>query len=1001
MKILRTLFLLTLLTGIWSSVLDGQSYIVHKSHTGFDQLLYKQDLIDKATEVQDSLQSYGVNDFTIVGDDYYHLYNFIGEGSTFETYHGFSLNEIELHYPNGFLFIAKEHSEEGKLRYRVELKTPSGGLFSELDPFDVGAVASNILAEINRVAALNSFSKGGNAGAEAAGLALFLNYLQALDRGDFSLQNPLHAAGFEGTVIINEDVVTVDAGEVAVGGEQYGYGYVAYDYAGIKVANNGGTPTLLRDLLTNNAAQDVASIVLQLSNALIITGVGNSKDDIREAEDKFENTNESFVLWVHYQSYANTADSLHIKTKSNLSLAEEEAVVDWYFYQIMSIYRPDLYPPVIVAAKEDDQQESSNKSDGSCTVISWEYGKDCILPIVQGWETGPNLELRYHLFDGGIAAGLLDGLFGTIQFLWETGSSWSNRIVGTIRSIASYGADLWSHYRQKGIFISVLKKVRDDAADLIENKWEEIVSVYDTIKEIAALAENADWSMILKDVYDGVKMWLITTLSDSALSGYYVGVIGFEVILAGFTGGGSAAATFLPKVMTWVGKLGKGGQLAAKGIRSMFIKAQEVAEKGSDLAKKIIKCKILGKGCFVRNTPVLMARSSNQFSLKNTGKAMAMAAVLPIVAVPIQEVQLLDYAVAHETVNSAYGITASVDDDIYLGLTGKDPYTSDPQRERDRYEINDIDWHEVVFEEVHGSSTAKFALHIDWVNQKGYQVDAVINLNLPEQGISRPFRITSIKHIIPQKRPTDEDESDDYGYRPVTALFTHVSDQVYNISFDNGEELGVTYQHPIYSVTAGDWRLAGELEVGEKVLTKSGETTVAIFSKKEGREVVYNLEVNDLHNFLVGESGIVVHNVCFLSNTNNLPALRVIEGWEDQVQRAGGDHFVNRAGIFKNAQGRKTIKLADPDNAEPWQWRDGFDFVITKDGELKIGSGHGLLAGHTSPNVNPEIFGAGKIKINKNTGRVEWVTKLSGHYRPSDAQFLKIEQKFIDEGLLY
>jgi hypothetical protein len=93
--------------------------------------------------------------------------------------------------------------------------------------------------------------------------------------------------------------------------------------------------------------------------------------------------------------------------------------------------------------------------------------------------------------------------------------------------------------------------------------------------------------------------------------------------------------------------------------------------------------------------------------------------------------------------------------------------------------------------------------------------------------------------------------------------------------------------------------------------------------------------------------------------------------------------------------------LADPDDAKDWQWRDGFDFVITKDGELRIGSGHGLLAGHTSPNVNPEIFGAGKIKINRNTGRVEWVTKLSGHYRPSDAQFLKIEQKFIDEGLLY
>jgi hypothetical protein len=32
----------------------------------------------------------------------------------------------------------------------------------------------------------------------------------------------------------------------------------------------------------------------------------------------------------------------------------------------------------------------------------------------------------------------------------------------------------------------------------------------------------------------------------------------------------------------------------------------------------------------------------------------------------------------------------------------------------------------------------------------------------------------------------------------------------------------VTYNHPIYSVTADDWRLAGELAVGETVMTLEG-----------------------------------------------------------------------------------------------------------------------------------------------------------------------------------
>ncbi len=72
-----------------------------------------------------------------------------------------------------------------------------------------------------------------------------------------------------------------------------------------------------------------------------------------------------------------------------------------------------------------------------------------------------------------------------------------------------------------------------------------------------------------------------------------------------------------------------------------------------------------------KSTPVLVANrnyakpyynSGNPFKL--SAKSFAVAAAMPIVAVPIQDVQLLDYAVAHETVNSTYGLTASVGEEI-------------------------------------------------------------------------------------------------------------------------------------------------------------------------------------------------------------------------------------------------------------------------------------------------------------------------------------------------
>ncbi|HMS30463.1 MAG TPA: polymorphic toxin-type HINT domain-containing protein, partial [Saprospiraceae bacterium] len=244
-------------------------------------------------------------------------------------------------------------------------------------------------------------------------------------------------------------------------------------------------------------------------------------------------------------------------------------------------------------------------------------------------------------------------------------------------------------------------------------------------------------------------------------------------------------------------------------------------------------------------------------SLKNTTAAYALAALPLVTPVPIQEVQLFDYAVAHKSVNSSYGLTAS-NDETYI--IGNDLFTSDQQRSRDQYQINETDWNEVSFEEVNGTSTCKLALHNVWITNHGYTVDGIVNMNLPEQGISGPFKITSIKHIIPQKKPVDEDEADDYEYRPVTGLFVHESNDVWVIKFDDGTELGVTNNHPIYSVSKGDWQHAGHLEIGEEVLAKSGNTKVVSKDRDLTVQPVYNLEVKDLHNFLVGDDGVVVHN---------------------------------------------------------------------------------------------------------------------------------------------
>ncbi|MCP3928404.1 MAG: hypothetical protein GY705_04815 [Bacteroidetes bacterium] len=247
--------------------------------------------------------------------------------------------------------------------------------------------------------------------------------------------------------------------------------------------------------------------------------------------------------------------------------------------------------------------------------------------------------------------------------------------------------------------------------------------------------------------------------------------------------------------------------------------------------------------------------------------------------------------------------------------------------------LRSTDWYAVVFEEVLGNSSCKLAINEGWLKRKEYAVGAVADMNLPEQGINGPFLITSIKHLLPQKKPEDKNAEDDYEYRPVTGIFVHESANVLTLSFESGESLGVTHQHPIYSVTAGGWRLAGELEVGEKVLTKSGEETVTESEKKQGAETVYNLEVQALHNFLVGESGVVVHNECMglklkLFFGKWTPKKQPGTNWVEFIEESGEltlSHEINQLENLGSKLQRKMIGLEkSPYNGAAFPGIDGF-----------------------------------------------------------------------------
>jgi hypothetical protein len=73
------------------------------------------------------------------------------------------------------------------------------------------------------------------------------------------------------------------------------------------------------------------------------------------------------------------------------------------------------------------------------------------------------------------------------------------------------------------------------------------------------------------------------------------------------------------------------------------------------------------------------------------------------------------------------------------------------------------------------------------------------------------------------------------------------------------KSIGVTPNHPIFSLSRNTWVPAGKLRIGEKLKTKTGVVVVKRL-QKGGKKEVYNLEVHQARTYFVGKTSILVHN---------------------------------------------------------------------------------------------------------------------------------------------
>ena len=127
-----------------------------------------------------------------------------------------------------------------------------------------------------------------------------------------------------------------------------------------------------------------------------------------------------------------------------------------------------------------------------------------------------------------------------------------------------------------------------------------------------------------------------------------------------------------------------------------------------------------------------------------------------------------------------------------------------------------------------------------------------VELDFDEMGASGDYQLMSIDSV-PAVRPGVG--------RPVTGLFEFSHGLLYELRISGQEKpIGLTENHPIWSVDRADWSAAKALRLGERVQIAGGTAKVVSF-QESGVEPVYNIEVEGDHCYRVGELGILVHNL--------------------------------------------------------------------------------------------------------------------------------------------
>ncbi len=108
--------------------------------------------------------------------------------------------------------------------------------------------------------------------------------------------------------------------------------------------------------------------------------------------------------------------------------------------------------------------------------------------------------------------------------------------------------------------------------------------------------------------------------------------------------------------------------------------------------------------------------------------------------------------------------------------------------------------------------------------------------------------------------------------KKVTSIKSYLVSAIMALVFSSGDTLWATPNHPFWY--KDHYVEAEALSIGDALAAADGSTEIITNAFiKDTTLKVYNFTVEDNHNYFVGNSGLLVHNDCFLDRIKNSPGL--------------------------------------------------------------------------------------------------------------------------------